>query len=403
MTPTQTTSGNTPSLSTVTMQGVAIENAIVDPTYFFANTRRQRLQIASPVAAFQGLGNTDSVTLKKTGILGAIDVKAVGSVVVTLNSGTCATTAKWPYDLPKLFRLSANGQSNIVNASGAKLKARHLMTTPGLTDRGVVEGVGGASPGTQVNQSTLALASESWGLGKSVTAVPAGTYNFDLTWRLPIAWDLIKLLGAVYLQTSSTSIDLNIDWSPTSDLFVLTGGATAVVSCAFTVEGITFTIPPGPGNQGIVIPDLSVFHTITQSNITGLGQTTNEQVIPGQGVGKTLMRLIGQWWDLAAGSPGAPLVLNESNFGNIGWEYGGNVKPEIYTDGMAVRRANEEVYGVDIGGAGLFALDFANYWGFRDSVDEGDASQLTLVIQVLNAVTNPRLELVREEIVGGAS
>lgn len=390
-------STSTPPLS---IQGVRAEDAQVDPTTFFKLTRRQRFQMAPAVSSFAGLGATDSVQLRQTGIIAAIDLRLQGTLTVTPGSGTVASTARWPYDLIRALRLSANGQTNLVNCSGAKLKARQIMSYPGFNDRGVPQGVGGASPGTTVYQGTLAMASESWGIGQSVSAIAGGNYAVDLTWRIPLAWDEVKLLGAIYAQTQSTSIDLAIDWQPLSSLFTFTSNATASLSAGWVAEGIVFTIPSSGGKA--VVPDLSVFHTLVQSNLANaIGTTTNEIVLSGQGVGKQLMRIYGQLWQ---GASPSPLVLNETNWGNIGWRYGGNETPEVFTTGMDNRRLIEENYGSDLGGnSGFFVIDFAAHWAFRDSVDEGSASQLRLVLQPQVALTSPILEYCQEAIVAGSS
>jgi hypothetical protein len=386
---------------TLTMQGIEVPRDSVNPQEFFKRTRRQRFQLAAAVGAFAGLGNTDAIEFRKTGILASVDIHFTGSLTITLGGGTAATTTKWPYDLLKTAFLTANGQSALINCGGSKLKARQMMSQPGLTDRGIPQGVTGASPGTTVYNGTLSLASESWGVGQAVTGIAAASYPVDLTWRIPIAWDNVKLLGALFLQTSATSVDLSILWAPVTDLFTLTGAATAVLTGGWYAEGIVFTIPQVNGN--IVVPDLSVFHTMTQSNYTALGQTQNLVTLAGQGVGKQLMRIFGQVYTGATG-PGAVLPFTAANYGQVGWGYGGTEQPEIYTDGMALRRLNEEQYGVDIGGtAGFFAIDFANHWAFRDSVNEGDATELRIILTILAALTNPRLEYVQETIVSGAT
>lgn len=393
--------GSSNSTPTLTMQGIEVPASSVNPAEFFKRTRRQRFQLASPVGAFAGFGNTDSIEFRKTGILAAVDIHFTGQLTLTPGTGSIASTAKWPYDFLKTAFLTANGQSAIINCSGWKLKARQMMSQPGLTDRGVPQAIGGASPGTTVYNGSQSLASESWGVGQSVTGITSGTPTVDLTWRLPIAWDNVKLLGALFLQTSATAVDLSILWAPLSDLFTLSGNATVTMTGSWYAEGIVFTIPQVNGQ--IVVPDLSVFHTMIQSNYTALAQTANLVTLTGQGVGKQLMRVFGQTYS-GATTPGAPLALNATNYGQTGWGYGGTEQPEIFTDGMALRRLNEENYGIDLGGtAGFFSIDFAHHWAFRDSVNMGDATEIRLILNLLSALTNPRLEYVQELIVGGAT
>jgi hypothetical protein len=130
------TATTTPTPQTLTMQGIAVPASSVNPAEFFRRTRRLRFKNTT-AAAIQGFGNTDSFTLRQTGIIAALSVKVFGTLTVALAGGTCASTARWPYDLIKRLRVSANGQSNLVNASGEKLRAREFMAVGDLTDRGV--------------------------------------------------------------------------------------------------------------------------------------------------------------------------------------------------------------------------------------------------------------------------
>ena len=37
-------------------------------------------------------------------------------------------------------------------------------------------------------------------LGQNVTAIPSGNYDVELYYRVPLAFDLVKLLGEVYAE-----------------------------------------------------------------------------------------------------------------------------------------------------------------------------------------------------------
>ncbi|MGH3180388.1 MAG: hypothetical protein ACRDOE_00535 [Streptosporangiaceae bacterium] len=384
---------------TLTMQGIAVPASSVNPAEFFRRTRRLRFKNTT-ASSIQGFGNTDSFTLRQTGIIAALSVKVFGTLTVALGGGTCASTARWPYDLIKRLRVSANGQSNIVNASGAKLRAREFMAVGDLTDRGVSQGIGGASPGTATTQGTLSMASEAWGVGQNVTAIASSTPDVELHYIVPLAWDSVKLLGAIFAQTASTQLEIDIDWAPVTDLFTLTGAAAVTQAFSVFIEPIAFSIPEVGGQ--IVVPDLSVFHSFIQSNDFTAGSNVESEInLQGQGVGRQLMRVFWQLWNGAA--PQAPLALTAANFpGNLGWRYGGNDTPEIYADGRVLRMSNEKLFSVDMGAQGFAVLDFASQWAFRDSVDEGTATNLRLVVNAA-ALTSPRLEITQETIFAGAT
>ena len=388
------------SADQISVQGVQISRSSIDPPGFYKGTSRQRF-LEKSISAFAGLGFTDSFTIKQAGIIAAIDINVVGSVVVALGGGTCATTARWPYDLIKAIRFSANGVNNIVNVSGAKLIVHRFMETGDISDKGISQGVTGASPGTATLSGTLSLGSEAWGLGSQITVVPSATYNFDLTYRLPVAFDLVKLLGAVFAQTSATSLDIGIDWNTTAALFTLTGAATATVSAAVYTEGIVFSIPRN-SNGDPIIPNLQAFHSLVQYNDFGIGQGAYESTLMGTGVGKRLLRAYWQVWNGAA--PQTPLVLNETNFGQCGWRFGGNETPEAWQNGRTLRFWQERLFNDDIGAIWGFAcMDFSSQWAMRDSIDEATATNLRLLISPAVALTTPVCEVVQETLMSGAA
>lgn len=386
---------------TLTMQGIEVPSASVNPQLFMQSTRRLRFAQAS-VSSIQGFGQSDSFVIKQTGIIAAIDVTVKGSITVTLGAtpGTCASTARWPFDLIQRCRLSANGQSNLINVSGAKLRVHEFMAIGDTSDRGIPQQIGGASPGDTVYQGTLSQNSESWGVGQSVTAIPSGTYDVDFTLRIPVAFDMTKLTGAIFAQTASTSLQVDIDWAPVSSLFTLASGATVTENLSCTLGGVVFSIPESNGQ--IIVPDLSVFHSLVQNNDFTLGSgAESELTLQGQGIGRQLMRTYFQVWNGA--DPQAPLALTDANFGSIGWRYGGNDTPEIYSSGRILRTVQEKLYDTDIGLQGFASLDWCSEWAFRDSIDEGTATNLRLVVTCNVATTAPRVEIVQETIFAGAS
>lgn len=385
------------------MQGIEVPTSAVDARQFFKQTRRLNILMKN-IGTFAGVGNTDTISMLQTGVLAALRVQLTGSVVITLGGGTAATTGRWPYDLARAFRFSANGQSNLVNCRGWKLKAREMLQRGDLSDRGVVRGIGGASPGTSVQQGTLSLNTEAWGLGQNVSAIAGGTYNFELEWYIPIAFDMVTLAGAIFAQTSATDLNLAIDWAPLTDLFTLTGAATAVFSTgALNVFATLCSIPQAPSGQ-IIIPDLSMFHSLIESRYATVANGDNEVRLAGQGVGKQLMRLFGQLWN---GTPTAPLPVNSTNYGNIQWKFGAQDIPETWNNGNAHSHVAETVADSDLCTyQGFWVHDFASENAFRDSVDEATATELRFLVNIPNGVTlsnSPAIEYVQETMSIGSA
>jgi len=391
-----TATTNAPA-QTLTMQGIEVPSASVNPQLFMQATRRLRFAQAS-VASIQGFGQTDTFQIKQTGIIAAIDITVKGTIVVALGAtpGTCASTARWPFDLLSRVRLSANGQSNLINCSGAKLRVHEFMAIGDTSDRGIPQSVGGAT----IYQGTLSQNSDEWGVGQSQSGIASGTYDVAFTVRIPVAFDQTKLTGAIFAQTASTSLQVDIDWAPESTLFTLADGATVTQNLSCELGGVVYSIPESNGE--IVVPDLSVFHSLVQNNDFTLGSGAESQLtLQGQGVGRQLMRTYWQVWNGAA--PQAPLVINDANFGSIGWRYGGNDTPEVYSSGRVLRAIQEKLYDTDIGLQGFASLDWCSQWAFRDSIDEGTATNLRLLITCNAATTSPRTEIVQETIFSGAS
>lgn len=373
------------------MQGIAVPQSSVNPTEFFARTRRRIQTEASKTYA--GVGGQDVFELKKTDILSGVMIRFDGSLTIALPTGTAAVTRRWPYDLIRGVRFTANGQSNLINVSGLKLKVRQMMARGDKTDRGVSNTI----VATATTQGTLASASESWGVGSGATAIPAASYDMDLEWFLPIAEDQVDLAGAIFAATSSTDLTVTIDWATAAELFVLTGTATATLTGTVTLTAKRYSIPLGADGQ-IVVPDLSTFHSLIQSRHTNLATGENEHRLIGQGAGKTLLRVYSQLWN---GATPVPVVVNEDNFGRLAWRYSGNETPDEFFDGQTLRVINEDQFNSDIGAVwGFWCHDFASENAFRDTVDLGTTSEWRTVTTCQSGLvlTTPALEVVTESI-----
>lgn len=392
------TPSNTP---TMTMQGIEVPTSSVNPKLFFQLTRRQHA--AQTTFTYAGLGLVDHVEMRQTGIVAGVTIKLAGSLVINIGTGTVASTMNWPYNLLKLAKFAANGQSNLINASGQSLKAREFQQRGDLSDSGTAANIGGASPGTSVTNGSMKLRNESWGVGQNVSAIANGTYDVELEWWIPIAHDKVTLTGAIFAQTSATNLDLELDWASLTDILTLTGNATATLTATVIAIPELYTIPE-VGNGQVVVPDLSVFHSLIETRSTSIGNTVNEVRLSGQGVGKQLMRIYGQLWN--GSGAGAPVPVNNTNFGQIGWRYGTNDTPEVWPDGRANAMWLEKLTNCDLASLqGFFGIDWVSENAFRDSVDEGTATELRLVLEVLAAVSlsNPVLKYTQEIMTVGSA
>lgn len=381
-----------PVAGPVTLQGITVPSAVTNDPLFFGLTRRNRLREGS-VKQYNSASSTQDVwELQKSGILSGILLRFVGSLVVTPGTGTVASTRRWPYDLIRA-KFTANGQSNVINASGLKLKARDVMRRI-VDDRGVTQTIG---TGT-VSQGTLSTDAESWGVGSGASGLAAGTYDVDIFWWVPVAEDGKDLTGSIFMATSSADMTLSLEYANIASLFTLTGNATAALTGSFSINPEKFTIPVN--NGALILPEgISMFHSLVQNNSSAISNGDNIQPIVGQGPGQSLLRMFYQVWN---GSPTAPLMQNAANFGPQSWQYGTSQVPDNYPDGQTFRYFNSRAYNNDVGGAWGFAShEFAEDGvEFRDVVQEQNTGDLRLFINLPSGLTiaSPTLEWVTETV-----
>jgi hypothetical protein len=368
------------AIGPVAMQGVAIPAAIVDKNLFLARTRRHTQQ-ERKISFTLGTSTQDVIPLRRSDILSEITLHVVGSLTLTKSTGTIATTAEWPYNLFKSLKLNANGASSLISARGMTLRAREIAKDEGLSDRGNIQTVGGTSR----TNGTLSLASESWGVGSNTSALTAqSNVPVDFIVTIPVAEDQFDLTGSLFLAQTTSELSLEINWATIADLFALTGDGAAAFSGTVSINTTKFEVPTQDG--AIVIPDLSMFHSIVETNSISLQAGENETVIVGQGRGKYVLRVIQQ-----AYSSGSPLAVTAANFGLIGWRYGTAETPDQWIDGSKLRYAMERAYNSDLGGVFGFGVHEFAKAGFRDLVDMGVTSDLRLVNTLVNAPTTPKL------------
>jgi hypothetical protein len=221
------------------------------------------------------------------------------------------------------------------------------------------------------------------------------------------------LTGAVFCQTLSTTLELDLDWANLTDLFTLTGSATAVFTPTITIEAEMFTIP-SDGKGGMYLPNLSAFHSYIQNRApNSIASGNNEITLAGQGVGRQLMRVLWRTQNGAAPASIVPIVPGGVTGGGVTpnitqpyWRYGTNTTPETFLDGQDLRYMNERDYGVDIAQfAGYECIDFDRTWAFRDSVDEGSSTELRFGYTIGSGVslTTPFCEYSQDVILAGAA
>lgn len=377
------------------IQGVAAPDVVVDPEAFYEATRKMHFSMR-PQTAISGIGSSDSTQLRQTGIVGMLKVRVTGTVTF---SGTITGTTmsyEWPFNLVRNFRLSANGQSNLVSYRGLTSRALELIMNPKLDDSGIAATFVAAN----VTSGSFKLPVDDWGtsgvnlLNPGATVAAVGAYTVDLTFWVPVFADPISLIGAIYAQSSATNLTLDIDWNTQAALLTLGGSATFASALQYSVTGLAFSIPQVNGK--FVVPDLSQFHQIAEARQGGLSAGLNEPLLTGTGVGRRLLRALFQVY---SGATPVPLAVNETNFSTVGWAYGGNDVPESFPNGRLLRADNLRTAGADLGQNWGFGLwDFVSQFALRDTVDEGATSDLRLQIGLVNAPTAGFAQITQETL-----
>lgn len=388
---------NAAVISPVAIQGVPSPNVKIDPDLFYQATRRLKFP-ARPNAAISGIGSQDVVTLRQTGIVAALECRISGIVTFGGTLGTTTCSYEWPFNIAEKFQLSANGQSNLLQARGLLFRALEFVMNPKLEDSGGAAAFGATAIASGTSGS-FKIAGDDWGTNASNSLnpganVPAlGAYSVDITYVLPIAADMVSLIGAIFAQSAATNLTLTVQYATQSQLFSAVGGsATIAYNLNLQVQAIAFSIPNVGGV--FVVPDLSQFHQIAEYQPPGITQGTNQPVLPGTGVGRRLMRIFGQVY---AGAVSTPIPVTAANYGQVGWAFGGNDMPESYDNGSQVRSSLVRLCGVDLSSYwGFFALDFASQFALRDLIDEGTTSDLRVLFNLVSAPTAPVAQVAQQ-------
>lgn len=382
------------------VQGVQTPATAVAPALFAQFTRRMRFAAASNTP-INGLGTSNQVQLKKTGVVSALEIRMGGSVVIGGTIGTTTMSYEWPYNLLKGLKLSVNGQSTLIDARGLDIKLNEFQSEREVDDRGVLQRIGNA---TATQQGTLSLSSEDWGgtgaaanfMAPGLNVAAIATYPIDFTYVVPVAADQVSLIGSIFGQSQATNINVELIWGSQTELFSAVGGAATIsfTAVTFDVTAVAYSIPVVNGNT--ILPDLSQLHGLNhyQQGVTASGET--EYLLPGTGAGRSLLRVS---YNVYTGTPQVPLVHNATNFTTCAYKYGANDVPETVANGQKLRAINERMYNVDIGRNWGFAChDFVNQYALRDVVDLGQTSDFRVVIGLAATPTNGTVHITQETL-----
>jgi hypothetical protein len=298
------TPSNTPSSST---GGPEIQN----PGLFNQLTERQAMPQIS--AAISGLNKKQRLLIEKVGVISRVRLtlnlkfKTKAASEPTLNPG-------FPWKFLREIAMQANGVTGIIDCSAATLQMRRDRVYRNPTS-GILKGPQG---------------------GKKLAA--ATEYECKFAVEIPIAHDMTSLIGSLLAQNEETALSFLLYWA--SEEEILHGGEIekfeGEVEWASTVFSIGNTVQ---GNKEYtVLPDLSAFHGLTETEINLLG-TGNQRA--------ELTRTNGQllcYTALVTNKPGNQEVLPPPEWTRFRLEYGGNKDPLVWEPANTLWEENADDY-----------------------------------------------------------
>lgn len=242
---------------------------VIDPAIFDTMTEKQQQPLDSVGAP--GPGASTSLYLPRDGICSMFKLVFNGTLTVTA-AGTGQTqpvpSARWPYGLLSSFQLGAGMGNYRWDCDGLDLAALKQ------TDRPYVTNLVDQFPGS---------------VGGGGSALAAGSYPLSLSFDVPIAVDQSSLIASLFLQSTSTTVQVQLGQAPLSDL-IAPGGTSSLwsISGNFQPSATLWEIPVNSKGE-LVLPEVDHMHLFVAIDeaITGTGR----QPAPVQRTAGILQRL----------------------------------------------------------------------------------------------------------------
>lgn len=340
-----------------TLQMIPSEPFVTDPGAFFQMTEKNVAAIKTLAAPAPG--GFVPAELPKNGIVSKLTIQFKGTL--TVSTAAVTTSNEWPYKVLGGFNLSANGQNDLFNCDGVDLHTLKYIKYPAYEDT------------TDVFPGTV-------GGGDSVAV---GSYQLNLTWEVPIAMDDTSLVGALYAQSSSTSLALRIALANLADLFSA-NPANADISGNFTIHETWFEIPYDAQGR-IVTPDLSRLHGFNAVNspIVNVGETRLPLIRSAGQLSRLIFAAYGSTTNRL--SPAAN-AASTKKLEALRLEYGGNQRPYVFDPIEAQLALNNQHYGATPPYDRL-VLDLVRENPVRDIVLMQGVTELAVVPRIGTGVT----------------
>lgn len=336
------TPSNAPATST---GGKEIQN----PALFAQLTERQAMpQLAQKIAGF---AKKNTLTIEKVGVISRL--RLLVNATFKSEEEENAIQVGMPQRLIKEIAIKANGVTGIIDCSAMTLEARRRRIY--------------RNPVKAVEESTKLP-------GEKVAKKTVQHFNFVV--EIPIAHDMLSLIGSLLAQNEETALTVNITWCSEAEAIVA-GKVEALEGEVFwdtTVFSVGSTVV---GKEEVtVLPDLTAFHGLLEQDINVVAK--GEQKL-------NLTRNAGQLLAYTA------TLINEvkTDVSPAEWttfqiEYGGNKKPRVWTPASQLLELNADEYDgpISIGGVHYLIVDNEVDNPTRDMIIPESLTELRAVIGV---------------------
>lgn len=336
-----------------------------DPELFAELTERQAMPQVSQ--AIKGFGKKQRLIVEKVGVISRARIL----VKATIEAGEeekAAFNPGFPWNLINSISLESNGVTGIIDCSGMTLEQRRRRIY--------------RNPVSAVNVFPEAL-----------KKLKKGVYEVRFVVEVPIAHDMLSLLGSLLAQNEETSLSIDINWATEAE--VVKEGKFAKFEGEVEWEATVFSIGSTTvGNKEFtVLPDLSAFH----------GLTDTETALQGTGPRKAnLVRTSGQLLCYTASILNGPTAeISPIEWSKFAIEYGGNKHPLVWEPAMMLLEENADDYdgAINITGIHYLILDNERDNPTRDMIIPESLTELRANIGVpaVELKTNPQI-LTSQEI-----
>lgn len=335
---------------------------VQNPGLFAELTERQAMPQTSQ--AIKGLGKSQRLILEKVGVVARIRL-LINAEWTPVGEEEPINNPGMPWRLIREIALQANGVTGIIDAGGTTLQMRRQRVY--------------RNPVSAIFKLTTAV-------GTKYTKKAAQKATFVV--EIPIAHDMLSLIGSLLAQNEETGLSLQIFWA--SEEEIVNGGKIEKFSGEVEWASVVFSIGSTVvGKQEVtVLPDLSAFHGIIQneSPLAGTGQRRAE-----------LIRTAGQLLCYTASilnHAGGTEVNSPLEWTTFKLEYGGNKDPLVWTPASELWEENADDYNGPLvvggenstsavkGGMSFLAIDNERDNATRDMIIPESLTELRSVIGV---------------------